>query len=57
MQIGIYTFAETTPDPATGRTVAAVQRLRDLIEEIEGRSSNRSPSSATASRVSAAATR
>lgn len=35
MQIGIYTFAETTPDPATGRTVTAAQRLRDLIEEIE----------------------
>lgn len=35
MQIGIYTFAETTPDPATGRTVSAAQRLRDLIEEIE----------------------
>jgi len=35
MQIGIYTFAETTPDPRTGRTVSAAQRLRDLIEEIE----------------------
>ncbi|HEY6089345.1 MAG TPA: LLM class flavin-dependent oxidoreductase [Gemmatimonadaceae bacterium] len=35
MQIGIYTFAETTPDPATGRTVSAAQRLRDLMEEIE----------------------
>src|ERR687889_82132 len=35
MQIGIYTFAETTPDPRTGRTVSAAQRLRDLIEEAE----------------------
>jgi probable LLM family oxidoreductase len=35
MQLGIYTFAETTPDPATGRTPDAAQRLRDLIEEIE----------------------
>lgn len=35
MQIGIYTFAETTPDPSTGRTVSAAQRLRDLIEEME----------------------
>jgi len=35
MQIGIYTFAETTPDPVTGRTVTVAQRLRDLIEEIE----------------------
>ncbi|MCG3118569.1 MAG: F420-dependent glucose-6-phosphate dehydrogenase [bacterium] len=35
MQIGIYTFAETTPDPGTGRTVSAAQRLRDLLEEVE----------------------
>ena len=35
MEIGVYTFAETTPDPATGRTVSAAQRLRDLLEEIE----------------------
>jgi len=35
MELGIYTFAETTPDPATGLTVSAEQRLRDLMEEIE----------------------
>ena len=35
MQLGIYTFAETTPDPVTGRTISPAQRLRDLIEEIE----------------------
>jgi probable LLM family oxidoreductase len=35
MEIGIYTFAERTPDPATGRLVNADQRLRDLLEEIE----------------------
>jgi probable LLM family oxidoreductase len=35
MELGIYTFAETTPDPATGETVSAHQRLRDLMEEIE----------------------
>jgi probable LLM family oxidoreductase len=35
MQIGIYTFAETTPDPKTGHTISSAQRLRDLIEEIE----------------------
>ncbi len=35
MELGIYTFAETTPDAATGQTVSAQQRLRDLIEEIE----------------------
>jgi probable LLM family oxidoreductase len=35
MEIGVYTFAETTPDPATGKTIDTGQRLRDLIEEIE----------------------
>ncbi|HKG92027.1 MAG TPA: LLM class flavin-dependent oxidoreductase [Gemmatimonadaceae bacterium] len=35
MEIGVYTFAETTPDPATGRTIGAGRRLRDLIEEVE----------------------
>src|SRR5712691_7410734 len=35
MELGIYTFAELTPDPATGRTVSPARRLRDLIEEIE----------------------
>lgn len=35
MELGIYTFAELTPDPRTGHTVSPVQRLRDLVEEIE----------------------
>jgi probable LLM family oxidoreductase len=35
MELGIYTFAEVTPDPVTGRTVSPAVRLRDLIEEIE----------------------
>jgi probable LLM family oxidoreductase len=35
MEIGLYTFAEMTPDPRTGRTISPAQRLRDLIEEIE----------------------
>ena len=35
MELGLYTFAELTPDPATGRTISARERLRDLIEEIE----------------------
>src|SRR6266498_4386372 len=35
MEIGIYTFAETTRDPSTGQTITAARRLRDLIEEIE----------------------
>lgn len=35
MQLGIYTFAENTPDPITGHTISAAERLRNLIEEIE----------------------
>jgi alkanesulfonate monooxygenase SsuD/methylene tetrahydromethanopterin reductase-like flavin-dependent oxidoreductase (luciferase family) len=35
MEIGLYTFAETTPDPATGRLISPGERLRDLLEEIE----------------------
>ncbi|MDP9345692.1 MAG: LLM class flavin-dependent oxidoreductase [Actinomycetota bacterium] len=35
MELGIYTFAELTPDPATGLTVSAQRRLRDLVEEME----------------------
>ena len=34
MEIGLYTFAEATPDPATGRTISPEQRTRDLLEEI-----------------------
>jgi len=34
MEIGLYTFAELTPDPRTGRTVSPAQRLADLMEEI-----------------------
>jgi probable LLM family oxidoreductase len=35
MELGLYTFAELTPDAATGRMVDPSQRLRDLLEEIE----------------------
>ena len=35
MEIGIYTFAELTPDPATGQMMSAHRRMRDLMEEIE----------------------
>jgi probable LLM family oxidoreductase len=35
MQIGVFTFAETRIDPETGRQLAAGERVRDLIEEIE----------------------
>lgn len=35
MEIGIYTFAETRFDPATGRQLGVDERLRHLLEEIE----------------------
>lgn len=35
MEIGIYSFAETSVDPATGRQVGARTRLTHLLEEIE----------------------
>jgi probable LLM family oxidoreductase len=33
MELGLYTFAELTPDPATGRAISPAQRLRNLVEE------------------------
>lgn len=35
MQIGIDSFVEVTPDPATGITITPTERVRDLLEEIE----------------------
>jgi probable LLM family oxidoreductase len=35
VELGIYTFAELTPDAVTGATVSPAERLRNLIEEIE----------------------
>ncbi len=35
MELGVYTFAETTRDPSTGHTITSAQRLQDLMEEIE----------------------
>ena len=35
MELGIYTFADFTPDPITGQQVSGEQRMRDLMEEIE----------------------
>src|SRR5438270_3988905 len=35
MQIGIDSFVETTLDPTTGTTVSQVDRVRDLLEEIQ----------------------
>lgn len=35
MEIGIYTFAEMTPDPITGKVISTHQRISNLMEEIE----------------------
>jgi len=35
MEIGIYSFADMTPDPVTGRMISPAERLRELMEEIE----------------------
>ncbi len=35
MEIGLYSFAENTPDPITGALQSPAERLRDLLEEIE----------------------
>mgnify|MGYP000860379100 FL=1 len=35
MELGIYTFVETTPDPVTGVRLSPEQRMRNLLEEIE----------------------
>jgi probable LLM family oxidoreductase len=34
MEIGVYTFVENTPEPATGRVLDPAQRLRDLMGEV-----------------------
>ncbi|HRW49667.1 MAG TPA: LLM class flavin-dependent oxidoreductase, partial [Caldilinea sp.] len=34
-EVGIYSFAELTPDPATGARISPEQRLRNLLETIE----------------------
>lgn len=34
-EIGLYSFAELTPDPFTGNKLSPAQRLKDLLEEIE----------------------
>lgn len=34
MEIGISTFLETTPDPATGKAISHAERLRQAVEEI-----------------------
>ena len=35
MELGVYTFAENTPDPETGRLLSPTQRLKNLLEEAE----------------------
>ena len=35
MEIGIYSFAELSPDPITGEEISPAQRLRNLIGEVE----------------------
>jgi probable LLM family oxidoreductase len=35
LEIGVYAFAEVTPDPVTGEPTTAQRRLGDLIEEAE----------------------
>jgi probable LLM family oxidoreductase len=34
-EIGLYSFAELTPDPQTGRLISPAQRLQNLLETIE----------------------
>lgn len=34
-EVGVYSFAELTPDPATGIKISPVERLRNLLETIE----------------------
>ncbi len=35
MQLGIDSFVDINPDPETGKTISPVERVRDLLEEIE----------------------
>jgi probable LLM family oxidoreductase len=35
MELGIYTFAEMSPDPMTGRRIDPATRFKNLMEEIE----------------------
>jgi probable LLM family oxidoreductase len=35
MELGLYTFAEATADPGTGRTISPAERLRNVLEEAE----------------------
>lgn len=35
MELGLFTFVETTPEAETGQTVSPAERMRNLMEEIE----------------------
>jgi alkanesulfonate monooxygenase SsuD/methylene tetrahydromethanopterin reductase-like flavin-dependent oxidoreductase (luciferase family) len=35
MELGVFTFADLAPDPLTGETISAEQRLLDILEEIK----------------------
>src|SRR5688572_7166246 len=35
IELGLYSFAEVTPDPITGTTITTEERIRRLLEEIE----------------------
>jgi probable LLM family oxidoreductase len=35
MELGYFSFAERTPDPETGTTIGAAERLRNLLEEAQ----------------------
>ena len=34
MELGVYTFAETTPDPTTGQTIDTAQRLLESVGKV-----------------------
>ena len=34
-ELGVYSFAELTPDPATGAMISPAERLQNLVETIE----------------------
>jgi len=35
VELGVYSFGEATPDPVSGRTISAHERVRRLLDEIE----------------------
>jgi hypothetical protein len=35
MELGISTFVELTPDPLTGKTISAFERIRNMLEETQ----------------------